>query len=130
MIGILLLVLGATAFFATNKRDARQDRQREFEAAESARFPQGYRYIALDVKREDARWLRGVIHGPYKNVYFIRLPDGSIHTEGSHTMLTPIQIAYVPTQQWSVLTLQNKRLYRYRVHLNQTTYHALVTDWF
>lgn len=126
----MLFVIGAVGFFVTNQRDARQDRQQVFEAAESARFPQGFRYIALNVKREDAHRLRGVAQGPVKNVYFVRLPDGSIHTEGSRKRMSPVQITFVPGQAWSVLIFQGQQLLRYRVQLDQTTYRALLTAWF
>lgn len=127
---MLLLTLGALAFFKTDKRAAQQNRQQEFEAAESVRFSCGYRYIALDVNRRDAHLLYGITHGIYKNVYFIRLPDGSIHTEASYKMLTPVRIAYFPNQKWSILILKDKQVYQYRVHLDQATYQLLAVEWF
>lgn len=129
ILGVVVLVLGALAFFAMDKRDVCQDRQAELEAAESARFGTDFWYIGLDVKRSDAHQLSGVTQGPVKNVYFVTLPNGTIHTDGNHRLLRLIKLDYVVQPGWSTLTFQGERLYQYRVRLDQATYQLLLLHW-
>lgn len=130
VLGVTFLLSGAVGFFMADKRDAVFDRQREFEALESQRWAQTFYYIALNVHHLDARRLTGVSQGETKNVYFVQLADGSLHTAGSRLVLKPVHIAY-HANGYSVLTFQTKHARRrYRVALDQATYQLLLTSWF
>jgi hypothetical protein len=130
VLGVTFLLSGAVGFFMTNRQDVTFDRQRKFEALESQRWAQTFHYIALDVYQADARRLMGINNGTTKNVYFVQLADGSLHTEGSRVMLKPVQIDY-HSQDYSVLMFQTQHKRRcYRVQLDQATYQLLLTSWF
>lgn len=128
-VGVAVVVLGALAFFATDHRDEAQDRQGEFEAAASLQYGRDYQYLGLNVKRRDAYRLQGLSQGATKNVYFVRLPNGTIYTQGSHHPLKFVKLDYVTKPGWSVLMLQGKRLYQYRIQLDAATYQWLLLNW-
>lgn len=130
VLGVTFLLSGAVGFFMTDRQASVHERQREFETLESQRWAQSFQYIALNVHQADARRLTGVPNGDTKQVYFVQLADGRLHTAGSRTTLKPVQITY-HAQADSVLTFQTKHARRrYRVQLDQATYQLLLTNWF
>lgn len=129
IVGVAILVLGALAFFATDHRDEAKDRQSEFEAAENLQYGSNYQYLGLNVKRRDARRLQGLPQGATKNVYFVRLPDGTIHTQGSRTKLHFVKLEQTTATDWYLLTLQGRHTYQYHVQLDAATYQWLWANW-
>lgn len=127
--GVALLLIGALAFFATDRQDEARDRQAEFEAAANLRYGTDYQYVGLDVKRRAARRLPGLPQGATKNVYFVNLPDGTIYIQDRRQALQFVKLVYVPKPGWSTLTLQGKRTYQYQIQLDQTTYQWLQRNW-